>query len=455
MASKTKKTIYICEKCGYESPKWLGKCPQCDEWDTFSEQLAPSKFRSSKTSLRLKSAAIPLPDIRSESFIRVDTGFVEFNRVLGGGLAPGSINLLGGEPGIGKSTILLQIAGKISDSGYSTVYISGEESEIQIKNRAERLGIDGTEIIISTETNIHEIIGIIKSTKPALTIIDSVQTVYDPDLGSFPGTISQIRESTALCTDYAKKSGTSFVLSGHITKDGSIAGPKLLEHMVDTVLYFEGDKDFLYRIIRGVKNRFGPAGEIGVFEMMNTGLVEIADPSGIFLSDTQNSSGSIVTPMMEGSRPFLVEVQALAVPTGYSVSQKVSVGYDGRKLSLIAAICEKKGNLKLGGMDLFVKILGGVRAEEAAVDLPVALAIFSSTNDISLPPQTVVFGELGLSGEIRGVSNSDRRISEAVRMGFKNIILPSSNKPNNIMQKDIDIIGVRHLRQAFEFLKSP
>ena len=314
MKSNTVKVIYICDACGYSSAKWLGKCPQCEAWDSFTEQYAPNTSGRRKIQKGKKSSAVTLSEVQTEGFRRQETGFDELDRVLGGGLVPGSVNLLGGEPGIGKSTILLQTAGNLSNSGIKTIYITGEESSVQIKSRAERLGVNGDKIIVGTETNIHQVLHEIETAGPSLAILDSIQTVYDPDLGSFPGTIGQIRETTAACIEYAKRTGTIFILSGHITKDGSIAGPKVLEHMVDTVLYFEGDKDFLYRIIRGVKNRFGPAGEIGVFEMRTEGLLEVKDPSGIFLSESLDGSGSIVTPMMEGSRPCLIDVNDKVVP---------------------------------------------------------------------------------------------------------------------------------------------
>jgi len=452
MKSSGQKVVYVCEGCGFSSPKWLGKCPQCGQWSSFAEQFARHESKGSRHSNKQKTLPISLDDITTEHFVRIDSGFDELNRVLGGGLATGSVNLLGGEPGIGKSTILLQIAGNISKSDFKSLYVTGEESEVQIRNRAERLGVLGNKVLITIETEVRDIIRTIEASEPALVIIDSIQTVYDPELGSFPGTIGQIRESTAAFIEYAKRTGVIFILAGHITKDGSIAGPKLLEHMVDTVLYFEGDRDFLYRIIRGVKNRFGPEGEIGVFEMKPSGLIEVRDPSGIFLSGTLEGSGSIVTPMMEGSRPFLIEVQGLVVPSGYSVSQKVSVGLDSRRISLIAAICEKKGGLHLAGMDLFIKILGGIKAEEAAVDLPVALALFSSLNDVSIPSGTAAFGELGLSGEVRGVANADRRVTESIRMGFRNLILPSSNSSQLHLTKDIGITSANHLLQAFRAL---
>ncbi len=455
MRSK-EKYEYICRNCGYSSPKWLGKCPQCGEWDSFDRQnviIKPKRF-ADKLNDNSATSLTPLPDINLEGFRRIDVGFEELNRVLGGGLVPCSVNLLGGEPGIGKSTILLQIAGYISQTGGRVIYITGEESAIQIKNRAERLKIDSRELLIGTETDIKEIIRKIDKINPTISIIDSIQAVYDQEVGGFPGTVGQIRESTAACIDYAKKTDTSFILAGHITKDGTIAGPKLLEHLVDTVLYFEGDKDYLYRIIRGVKNRFGPAGEIGVFEMRSGGLREVKNPSAIFLGEYLEQTGSVITPIMEGSRPFLIEVQALAAPSGYSVSQRVSVGFDSKKLSLITAICEKKGGIRLSGMDIFVKILGGIKVDEAAVDLPMALALYTSINDLSIPAHTVVFGELGLGGELRGVPSAEYRIAEASRMNFKNIILPSSNAANlpQSITKGINIIKVSHINQAFNSL---
>ncbi|MBD3168412.1 MAG: DNA repair protein RadA [candidate division Zixibacteria bacterium] len=454
MTRKSAKTVFECESCGYRSPKWLGKCPSCGGWDTFTEQKALSEGPSRLKIASGKSFVEPLSEIRTEGYLRQKTGFSELDRTLGGGMVPGSVNLIGGEPGIGKSTILLQIAGNLSLNNITTFYVTGEESKAQIKSRADRLKISQESISITTETDISTVLGEIDRAKPTLVVIDSIQTMYEPEIGSYPGTVGQIRESAAACIEYAKKNDTIFILSGHITKEGVIAGPKVLEHMVDTVLYFEGDKDFLYRIIRGVKNRFGAAGEIGVFEMRSDGLAEVEDPSGVFLSSDEERTGSVVMPMMEGSRPFLIEVQALAVPSGYSVSQKVSVGFDSKKLSLISAICEKKANLHLGGMDIFVKILGGVKAEEAAVDLPVAMALFSSVHDLKMSPNMAVFGELGLSGEVRGASNPERRVAEALRMGFDKILLPEPNKAHINNLGGVEIIGVRHIQRAFEAISS-
>ncbi len=417
-----------------------------------AEQLAGDRSRRSAISADKRIDAVSLSEIGSEDFRKFSSGYGELDRVLGGGFAHGSVNLIGGEPGIGKSTLLLQVAQNLSNLDSKVLYVTGEESTVQVKNRADRLGINDSSILIATETNIYDITDYITGLKPTLVLIDSIQTIYNPDIGGYPGTVGQIRECTASFIEYAKKTGTIFILAGHITKEGNIAGPKLLEHMVDSVLYFEGDRDFLFRIIRGVKNRFGPAGEIGIFEMKSRGLVEVRDPSGIFLSDSTMGSGSVISPMMEGSRPFLIEVQGLVVFSNYNVPQRVSVGLDGRKLSLIAAICEKKGGLQLAGMDIFVKMLGGVRAEEAAVDLPVAAALYSSVRNIELPVNTAIFGELGLSGEVRGVANAERRSAEAVRLGFDNLIIPKANASSIPPSDKMNIIAVDDINGAFEIL---
>ena len=447
------KTVYICSQCGYESAKWYGKCPSCNEWDTLNEEqiiVTPSK---SKNTLNHNSGrALTLSQIDSSTELRYDTGVKELNRVLGGGLVKGSLVLLCGDPGIGKSTILLQICESLC-KGFSVLYVSGEESAYQIKMRAKRLGVSSEALVIMCETDAELICEYIRSNKPDIVMIDSVQTMSISDVSSTAGSITQVRECTNLFMRTAKNNDISIFLVGHVNKDGNIAGPKVLEHIVDTVLYFEGERNLTYRILRAAKNRFGSTNEIGVFEMTNKGLVEIESPSLAMISGRPlNVSGTCVTCLIEGSRPILAEVQGLATASGFGNPRRMAAGVDYNRMAMIIAILEKRAGYFLGNMDCYVNIVGGLRADEPASDLAIALSVLSSFKDSVIDSSTIVFGEIGLAGEIRTVNNCEQRIRESQRLGFKKCIIPRQNisKLPKDEFKDIEIIGVRNIREAFE-----
>lgn len=447
------KTQYICQSCGYRSPRWAGKCPECDSWNTLTEEVITSKSNSAKKSNRALNAKIDkITEISTVDEERVRSNISELDRVLGGGIVKGSVILIGGDPGIGKSTLMLQIADKTTAS--KILYISGEESARQIKMRTERLGssLDNFYILCETDTDI--ITSVIENEKPDLVIIDSIQTVYRPELESTPGSISQIRESTSLLMNSAKKLNVPVIIIGHITKDGSIAGPKALEHMVDVVLQFEGERTHSFRILRGIKNRFGSTNEIGIFEMTDKGLMEVSNPSEVFLSQRNyGASGCVISSAIEGTRPILVEVQALAASTNYGLPQRTSIGFDYKRLNIIIAVLEKRVGLFLNKYDIFVNIAGGVRIDEPAIDLAIATGIYSSFKDIPIDSETVVLGEIGLSGEIRTISYIEKRLNEAIKLGFKKILIPKNNlKSLKNSTKDIQIIGVERIKEAIEIL---
>ncbi len=447
------KTVYICSQCGYESAKWYGKCPSCNEWDTLNEEqiiVAPSKARNALN--HNSGRALTLSQIDSSTELRYDTGVKELNRVLGGGLVKGSLVLLCGDPGIGKSTILLQICESLT-KGFSVLYVSGEESAYQIKMRAKRLGVTSEELVIMCETDAEIICEYIRTNKPDIVMIDSVQTMSIADVSSTAGSITQVRECTNLFMRTAKNNDISIFLVGHVNKDGNIAGPKVLEHIVDTVLYFEGERNLTYRILRAAKNRFGSTNEIGVFEMTNKGLVEIESPSLAMISGRPlNVSGTCVTCLIEGSRPILAEVQGLATASGFGNPRRMAAGVDYNRMAMLIAILEKRAGYFLGNMDCYVNIVGGLRADEPASDLAIALSIVSSLKDVVIDSGTIVFGEVGLAGEIRTVNNCEQRIRESQRLGFKKCIIPRQNisKLPKDEFKDIEIIGVRNIREAFE-----
>ncbi len=448
------KTVFVCNQCGYESAKWYGKCPSCGEWDSLNEEqviTAPSKISRNRITTG-GGIALPLSKIDSSVELRYDTGMKELNRVLGGGLVKGSLVLLSGDPGIGKSTILLQICESIS-KGFSILYVSGEESAYQIKMRAKRLGVTSESLQIMTETDAEIICEYIRTEKPDIVMIDSVQTMSINDVNSTAGSITQVRECTNLFMRTAKQNDISIILVGHVNKDGNIAGPKVLEHIVDTVLYFEGERNLTYRILRAAKNRFGSTNEIGVFEMTNKGLVEIESPSLAMISGRPlNVSGTCVTCLIEGSRPILAEVQGLATTSGFGNPRRMAAGFDHNRHAMLIAILEKRAGYFLGNMDCYVNIVGGLRADEPACDLAVALSIISSLKDAIISSDTIVFGEIGLAGEIRTVNNCEQRIRECERLGFKRCIIPRQNIKNLPKGEfnDIDIIGVRNVREAFE-----
>lgn len=418
------KTKYICSSCGYESLRWIGKCPTCDNWNTFTEEFVEDK-KSTKRKFSGEVNVTKLSTLVPEIEDRIKTNIEEFDRVLGGGLMPGSVVLIGGDPGIGKSTLVMQAASKIKGD---VLYVTGEESANQINMRARRLGVKSETISIMTETDLDIILNAIERTDPNVVIVDSIQTTYKSNFDNAPGTITQIRECTVELMQYAKKKHCAVILVGHVTKEGMIAGPKVLEHVVDTVLQFEGERSYSYRILRAQKNRFGSTNEIGIFEMHDNGLKEVVNPSEIFLSEREKqSTGSVVTSTMEGTRPILLEVQALVTPSAYGNPQRVATGFDYRRLSILLAVLEKRANLKLSAQNVFLNIAGGIRIDEPAVDLAICCAIASSFTERMAKNDTVVIGEVGLGGEVRSINHIEKRIQEAAKLGFKRVIVPSNN----------------------------
>ncbi|MFN3395556.1 MAG: DNA repair protein RadA [Thermodesulfovibrionales bacterium] len=439
------KIQYQCQACGYISAKWLGKCPDCGGWNTMVEEMKTVSMRG----LVKKVIPQPLSSIKAGDEKRTTTGIKEFDRVLGGGVVEGSVILVGGDPGIGKSTLLIQAASNLRTKG-NVLYVSGEESPEQIKLRASRLQINSDDILLLPETNLEGIINAATDLNPSVVIIDSIQTIFTEEIPSAPGSVGQVRECAARLTSFAKKTSTPLFIIGHVTKDGAIAGPRVLEHIVDTVLYFEGDRGHSYRILRTVKNRFGSTNEIGVFEMTETGLIEINNPSGLFLSERpSDATGSVVVSSIEGTRPILVELQALVSPTTFGMPRRTCMGVDFNRVNLLIAVLEKVGGLHLGGMDVFVNVVGGLKIIEPAVDLGIVAAITSSFKEIPFGPETVVFGEIGLSGEIRGVSQLDARLREAEKVGFKRVIMPETN----LMRLNDSALHIKGVRNIHEFLE--
>ncbi|MBI5814294.1 MAG: DNA repair protein RadA [Nitrospinae bacterium] len=421
--------VYICQSCGHQSGKWLGKCPSCNQWDTFSEERPVQSTGTHAHRRWVDSGAndpIPISAVENDEGDRFPTGIGELDRVLGGGIVTGSLSLVGGDPGIGKSTLLLQVAGAISKIA-PVLYVSGEESPAQIRMRGERLGCISENLFILPETQVEEIERRVSNLRPSLVIVDSIQTIYTDQIPSAPGTVGQVREAAGRLLALCKKSGIPMFLIGHVTKDGAIAGPRLLEHMVDTVLYFEGEKGSPFRILRGVKNRFGSTNEIGVFEMKSQGLMEIANPSEIFISDKPGAvSGSVVVACVNGTRPLLVEIQALVTSTNYPAPRRTCVGVDPNRVAILIAIIEKRAGYHIMGEDVFVNLAGGVRIEEPAVDLGVITSIVSSFRDVAVDSRTVVIGEVGLGGEIRAVPMIEQRVVEAAKLGFDRAIIPKT-----------------------------
>jgi len=438
-------------------PKWLGRCPGCQEWNTFVEERIIEEKQPERDLLGLESSAVPVPltEIKGEEKERLTIGMGEFDRVLGGGIVLGSLILVGGDPGIGKSTLLLQAMNQLAASGAKVLYVSGEESLQQTRMRANRLGVASAQLFVVSETSLERILQDIQSLRPSTVVVDSIQTVYSSDLPSTPGSIGQVREASSRLLYLAKHLGIPIFLIGHVTKEGFIAGPKVLEHMVDTVLYIEGDANQAFRILRAVKNRFGPTNEIGVFEMKDSGLVEVANPSEYFLSErVQHASGSVVMPCIEGSRPILIELQALVVPTHFGAPRRTAQGVDGSRISLMAAVMEKRLGLPLLSHDIFVNIAGGMKVEEPGVDLGIIASIASSFRDKLIDPETVVFGEVGLGGEVRGISQPEVRVKESSRLGFKRCLLPKQNQDKMKGIKGIELIGVRTIQEATKILFS-
>ncbi|MBQ6466426.1 MAG: DNA repair protein RadA [Clostridia bacterium] len=450
MAQKTK-SIYICSECGYESPKWNGCCPGCGEWNTMNEEIVDRTAQKTSKPVSTLGAA-KITDITYDDEVRINTGIHELNRVLGGGIVIGSLVLLCGDPGIGKSTLLLQICEYIGKSN-SILYVSGEESARQIKLRANRLEVNSDNLSIMCGTDINAIINYINTEKPGLVIIDSIQTMSVPEIASAPGSVTQVRESTNLLMQCAKSLNIPVFIVGHVNKDGNIAGPKVLEHIVDCVLYFEGERHLSYRILRAVKNRFGSTNEIGVFEMSSSGLNEVENPSMMLISGKpKDTSGSCVVCIMEGSRPILAEVQGLVVTSGYGNSRRMSNGFDYNRLSMLLAVLEKRDGYYLSNCDAYINVVGGLKLDEPATDLAVALAIISSLKDVPIREDTIAVGEIGLGGEIRAVTYCEQRIAEVERLGFKRIIIPKHNMKSLSVKfkSDIEIIGVNNIKEAFD-----
>ena len=442
--SKTK-IKYICSNCGYESLRWIGKCPECYSWNSFTEEIVETSPRKANIS-KSRFSYSKILDISANEDDRIKTDIIEFDRVLGGGIMPGSVILLGGDPGIGKSTIAMQAAASIKEK---VLYVTGEESEKQIKLRSSRLNVKSDSFFVQAETELSNILGAIKEIGPSVVIIDSIQTTYRSELENSPGTITQIRECAAMLMEEAKKNHYSVIIIGHVTKEGMIAGPKILEHMVDTVLQFEGESNHSFRILRAQKNRFGSTNEIGVFEMREDGLREVANPSELFLSEREKQTpGSVVTSSIEGSRPILLEVQALVTPSSFGYPQRVSNGFDQKRLSILLAVLEKRANVRASVHNVFVNVAGGIRVIEPAVDLAVCVSIASSLIDKVLDNQTIIIGEVGLGGEIRSVGHIEKRIQEAQKLGFKSAIIPAGNL-KGIKQSDaIKVISVDNVKDA-------
>ncbi|HEY0427958.1 MAG TPA: DNA repair protein RadA [Pyrinomonadaceae bacterium] len=461
--AKTPSTIYVCQNCGRQERKWFGQCSDCGEWNTAVEE----KFRPTVQAVGKASSAgvrfgenafrevkpVSYAEIESQDDARATSGIEEFDRVLGGGIVAGSLVLIGGSPGIGKSTIVIQMADKLSASGGKVLYVSGEESERQIKMRGERLGLNAENLFLLPETNLENILSETERLKPDFVIVDSIQTVFSAKIESAPGSVSQVRAVAGEFMMFAKQTGTPVFLIGHVTKEGSIAGPKALEHIVDTVLYFEGDRHHNHRIIRATKNRFGAANEIGIFEMTNEGLHPVGNPSEVFLQERpEGASGSVVTVCMEGTRPLLVEIQALVSGTKFGSGRRMAQGFDYNRTSLLIAVLEKKLGFQLGGDDVFVNVAGGLEIDEPAADLGVIAAIASSYRNLQIPPDTAVFGEIGLTGEVRGVLQAQSRAREAQTLGFKKLILPATNKTGLGKLLGIRVVGVRNLDEAMDEL---
>ena len=445
----------MCQECGYESPKWMGKCPGCGSWNKMVEEVEKVTTRrgafahSEETTVAAKPTAITAVEVTNEA--RIYTDSKEFNRVLGGGIVRGSLVLIGGDPGIGKSTLLLQVSSQLANKNHSVLYISGEESLRQTKLRAERLGVMSDRLLVYAETNLEDISLTIESIKPDFVIIDSIQTVFHPEITSAPGSVSQVRECTSELMRIGKTKGIAIFIVGHVTKEGSIAGPRLLEHMVDTVLYFEGERHHTYRILRAVKNRFGSTNEMGIFEMKESGLEEVENPSEIFLEErSRGASGSTVVASMEGTRPVLVEIQALISPTSFGNPRRMATGIDHNRVPLLMAVLEKRVGLLLQNQDAYIKVAGGVKLDEPAIDLAIAVSIASSFRDKPTRPTDCIIGEVGLTGEVRRVSRIEQRVQEAAKLGFERVILPANNLSGWKCSERIQLIGVSSVSEALK-----
>lgn len=455
--AKGKKSIFFCQNCGHEESKWLGQCPMCKEWNTFVEEKVSVTRGSTAAVQQVRNAkdakVVTLSSITTDDDERMQTGILELDRVLGGGIVPGSLVLVGGDPGIGKSTLLLQVCQKLSGQNRKILYISGEESLKQIKLRANRMGTFSENLFLLCETNLGMIRHVIEEQHPDMVVIDSIQTMYNEEVASAPGSVSQVRESTNVFMQLAKGLNISIFIVGHVTKEGTVAGPRVLEHMVDTVLYFEGDRHASYRILRGVKNRFGSTNEIGVFEMQKGGLVEVENPSEYMLSGKpENASGSVVACAMEGTRPMLMEIQALVCKTNFGMPRRTAAGLDYNRVNLLMAVLEKRMGMPLSAYDAYVNIAGGIRLNEPAADLGIVMAIASSYKNRPIDEDTIVFGEVGLSGEVRAVTMPEQRVSEAKKLGFKRCIVPAVSMKTIGKMEGIEILGVENVNQAMNLV---
>ena len=451
--AKAKKSIYFCQNCGHEESKWLGQCPMCREWNTFvEEKVTVSKGTAAKNTVR-EAEVVTLSSVSTDQEDRMQTEIEELDRVLGGGVVPRSLVLVGGDPGIGKSTLLLQVCKRLSDQGRKVLYISGEESLKQIKLRANRMGTFSDHLLLLCETNLETIRQVIEREHPAVAVIDSIQTMYSEEVTAAPGSVSQVREATNTLMQIAKGLNITIFIVGHVTKEGTVAGPRVLEHMVDTVLYFEGDRHASYRILRGVKNRFGSTNEIGVFEMRETGLEEVPNPSEYMLNGRpEDASGSVVACSMEGTRPILMEIQALVCRSNFGMPRRTAAGTDYNRVNLLMAVLEKRVGLPLSNYDAYINIAGGIRMNEPAIDLGIVMAIVSSYKNQSISPGTIVFGEVGLSGEVRAVSMPEQRVAEARKLGFKTCIMPQVSKDMLKKIEGIEVIGVKSVNQAMNLI---
>jgi DNA repair protein RadA/Sms len=443
------RTKYVCQQCGTTVPRWVGRCPSCSEWNTMVEEVERREAPRGRPSLD-SGAPTPVSEIGADDHARIETGISEFDRILGGGFVAGSAVLVGGDPGIGKSTLMLQVSHAVTGSGFDILYVTGEESLTQTGLRAKRLGIESDRLLVAAQTDLSSILNHAKKARPGLLVIDSIQMVHRPELGSAPGSVSQIRECAAELISLAKRTGMPVVLIGHVTKSGAIAGPKVLEHMVDTVLYFEGDLHHAYRVLRSVKNRFGSTNEIGVFEMRSDGLREVRNPSELFISGYGGGVGSAVVPCLEGTRPLLVEVQALVTRATYGTPERKVTGVDRNRVPMLLAVLDRRGGLQLGGHDVFVNAAGGVQVTEPAADLGIALAIASSFTDRALAPRATFIGEVGLGGEIRTVSRPEARLAEAARLGFQRAFLPTETASALAGRKTLDIVPVSNIIEALD-----
>ncbi|HHV28026.1 DNA repair protein RadA [Acetivibrio mesophilus] len=446
------KSFYVCQECGYESIGWMGKCPSCNQWNTFVEEIQESKGKGRGGTALTNVKPVNINEIQTDNEERYLTGMKEMDRVLGGGIVKGSLILVGGDPGIGKSTLLLQICDKVKINT-KVLYISGEESIKQIKIRADRLNVRNSNLLMLSETNFKVIQALSESERPDLIIVDSIQTMFNDDLPAAPGSVSQVREITSGLMRIAKTLNIAIIIVGHVTKEGSIAGPRVLEHMVDTVLYFEGERHLSYRILRAVKNRFGSTNEIGIFEMRDVGLVEIDNPSAMLLSErTESVPGSVTVSSLEGTRPMMIEIQALVCPTSFGMPRRMATGLDYNRITLLMAVLEKRVGMQLHNFDAYVNVVGGLRIDEPACDLGVIAAIASSFRNIPVDMNTVIIGEVGLTGEVRAVSQIDKRINEAMRIGFKSCVIPTGNMKVIKQMKEINNINVKYVENVQEAL---